>query len=587
MSEHTGAPGPGPAPAPGSDPVAVRAPGPATGPVATASLPRPKPAGDYVSTTNACKLCTPLGACVAYRGVDGCVPLLHGSQGCSTYIRRYTISHYREPVDIASSNFSEDTAVFGGAENLSRAISNVTSKYDPKVIGIATTCLSETIGEDMDLLTRELQTRAAQRGETLPPIVACSTAAYAGTHVDGFHAAVRTLVATLAEGVRGGADTASGAAPKPAARPLPRRGRAFVDPEPAAPDAAAAGRPPVPAVKPLPRVGRAFVDPTPEASGAPAVEQAPVTPGKPLARRGRAFTFDAPALAAGHVNLLPGFVSPADLRYLLELVTDFGLPIVMVPDYSRSLDAPALETYEKVPQGGTTIDELKSTGSARASIELGRTLAANNDTAAAFLQSEFAVPRHALGTPIGVRETDRLAALLETLSGRELPANHAAERGRLIDAYVDGHKYVSRKRAVVYGEEDLVAGLVSFLAEIGIVPVLAASGGESGALRQAIDAVAPDLADQIQVVGGADFADIGEATKELQPDLIIGSSKGYRIARELQIPLVRVGFPVHDRIGGQRLAHLGYRGAAELYDRIVNTLLEAKQDASPVGFAYL
>ena len=47
----------------------------------------------FTSTRNACKLCTPLGACLAFRGVEGCIPFLHGSQGCSTYIRRYLISH--------------------------------------------------------------------------------------------------------------------------------------------------------------------------------------------------------------------------------------------------------------------------------------------------------------------------------------------------------------------------------------------------------------------------------------------------------------------------------------------------------------
>ena len=48
-----------------------------------------------------------------------------------------------------------------------------------------------------------------------------------------------------------------------------------------------------------------------------------------------------------------------------------------------------------------------------------------------------------------------------------------------------------------------------------------------------------------------------------------------------------VGFPIHDRIGGQRVLHLGYRGAQEIYDRIVNALLEVKQETSPVGYAYL
>jgi len=53
------------------------------------------------------------------------------------------------------------------------------------------------------------------------------------------------------------------------------------------------------------------------------------------------------------------------------------------------------------------------------------------------------------------------------------------------------------------------------------------------------------------------------------------------------VPLIRVGFPVHDRIGGQRILHLGYRGAQHLFDLVVNTLLEVKQDSSAIGYSYL
>ena len=58
-----------------------------------------KPAAppSYVSTRNACKLCAPLGACLVFRGIEGAVPFLHGSQGCATYMRRYIISHFRSP----------------------------------------------------------------------------------------------------------------------------------------------------------------------------------------------------------------------------------------------------------------------------------------------------------------------------------------------------------------------------------------------------------------------------------------------------------------------------------------------------------
>ena len=74
---------------------------------------------------NACKLCTPLGASLAFKGIKGAIPLLHGSQGCSTYMRRYLISHYKEPVDIACSNFGEQTAIFGGGVNLKIALENL------------------------------------------------------------------------------------------------------------------------------------------------------------------------------------------------------------------------------------------------------------------------------------------------------------------------------------------------------------------------------------------------------------------------------------------------------------------------------
>src|SRR3989339_470737 len=109
-------------------------------------------AKSYTATRNACKMCTPLGAALVFHGIEGAIPLLHGSQGCSTYMRRYLISHFKEPVDIASSNFSEETAIFGGGANLKLAIENIIRQYSPGMIGIATTCLSETIGDDVPMI---------------------------------------------------------------------------------------------------------------------------------------------------------------------------------------------------------------------------------------------------------------------------------------------------------------------------------------------------------------------------------------------------------------------------------------------------
>jgi nitrogenase molybdenum-iron protein NifN len=439
------------------------------------------------ATRNACKLCAPLGACLALRGVAGAVPFLHGSQGCATYIRRYLISHFREPADIAVSGFSEATAVFGGGDNLRNGLNNLARQYHPKLIGIATTCLPETIGEDVGHLLREFR----PEGGAPFRIVHVSTPSYRGTHIDGFHATLKALVEQLAEG-----------------------------------------------------------GPT-----------------------------------GDRVNVFPGMVSPADLRYLKEVLADFGLDAILLPDYSETLDGPQLEEYENIPAGGTPVADLRSMGRARASIELGRTMA-DTGTAAASLQDKFGVPRRKLGWPMGVVETDRFFVALSELTGRPMPERHAQERGRLVDAYVDAHKYVFGRRAVVFGEEDLVVGVTAFLAEIGVKPVLCASGGESGRLEDAIKAVTGDVTDPIVVREGMDFATMGEVARGLAPDVMIGSSKGYSVARELDVPLIRVGFPIHDRIGGQRILHLGYRGAQQLFDAVTNTLLARAQERSPVGYSY-
>ena len=469
--------------------------------VSPSTTPSGGDSGDAPSgSSNPCKLCTPLGACIAFKGVAGCVPLLHGSQGCSTYIRRYCISHYREPIDIASSNFSEDSAVFGGRQNLHLSIDNITRQYRPALVGIATTCLSETMGENVPMMLAEY--RAEERslpeeGEA-PELVHVSTPSFKGTHVDGFHATVRSLVNTFA--------------------------------------------------------------------------------GKTEAH---------PAGVVAPVALFPGMVSPADLRHLRTVFGLWGVPVSILPDYSETLDGPSWADYERLPAGGTTLDEIRGMAWAPGAVEFGCVLAGESKTAGAILAERFAVRHHRLGLPIGLRETDRFFGVVEAISGREVPELFERERGRLVDSYVDGHKYLAGRRAVVYGESDLVAALAIFLAETGVTPVLCASGERNGRLEPAILAAAPELAGKIQVLEGSDFTDISEGIASLAPDLLIGSSKGHKLARELGIPLVRCGFPIHDRIGAQRIQHLCYAGSQQLYDRIANALLERKQDGSEVGYSYL
>jgi len=48
-----------------------------------------------------------------------------------------------------TSSFTEGSAVFGGQANLLQAITNMFALYNPDIIAIHTTCLSETIGDDI------------------------------------------------------------------------------------------------------------------------------------------------------------------------------------------------------------------------------------------------------------------------------------------------------------------------------------------------------------------------------------------------------------------------------------------------------
>lgn len=452
------------------------------------------PAHHFVSARNGCKMCAPLGASIAYRGIQGCIPLIHGSQGCSTYIRRYTISHFREPVDIASSNFTEATAIFGGKKNLDTALDNVTRQYKPEAIGITSTCLSETIGDDIPMILHEYAAeRAAFQSvhpETVcPPVFYASTPSYKGTHINGFHTALYSVVSSM-----------------------------------------------VPAV-----------------------------------RR---------ESAGERVNIISGFVSPEDIREIHSIMKEYGVPYTLLPDYSKSLDGPSWEEYEKLPEGGTKLCDISSMGKAAGTVYLGKAVQ-KEQNAGLWLESACGVPLHQVLLPVGIENTDAFFNALTIISGKRMPENQTEIRGRLIDAYIDGHKYCFGKRAIVYGDEDFVLSMCAFLREIGIIPVLAATGApkivtESGT-DEKLEAVSDDT----------DFETMLEKSKSLEPDIVIGNSKGYYLSRRLNVPLVRCGFPIHDRVGGQRILTLGYRGTLNLFDLVCNALMEYKQEKAGKGWSYV
>ena len=49
------------------------------------------------------KLSQPMGAVLAFLGVDKCMPLMHGGQGCTSFTKVFFTRHFCEPIAIQTS----------------------------------------------------------------------------------------------------------------------------------------------------------------------------------------------------------------------------------------------------------------------------------------------------------------------------------------------------------------------------------------------------------------------------------------------------------------------------------------------------
>ncbi len=142
---------------------------------------------------NPAKTCQPIGAMYAALGIHGCLPHSHGSQGCCAYHRMHLTRHFRDPVLASSSSFTEGASVFGGAANLKTSIKNVFAIYNPEIMAVHTTCLSETIGDDIPNIIKQAE---IPEGKT---VIHVNTPSYQGSHVTGFSGMCKAMVSYLAE----------------------------------------------------------------------------------------------------------------------------------------------------------------------------------------------------------------------------------------------------------------------------------------------------------------------------------------------------------------------------------------------------
>ena len=76
----------------------------------------------------------------------------YGSQGCASYTKVFYTRHFNEPIAIYNTSVSDITAVLdGGDYSILLSIENITkkNKFVPELIGLHTTGLTETKGDDV------------------------------------------------------------------------------------------------------------------------------------------------------------------------------------------------------------------------------------------------------------------------------------------------------------------------------------------------------------------------------------------------------------------------------------------------------
>ncbi len=428
---------------------------------------------------NPAKTCQPIGAMYAALGVHGCMPHSHGSQGCCAYHRSHLTRHYKEPVVATTSSFTEGASVFGGMANLQTALENIFTIYDPEMVAVHTTCLSEVIGDDIPMIIKK-----ATEGGKIPEgkvVIHANTPSFVGSHITGFANQCTAFVKYLAE---------------------------------------------------------------------PSENQRNV------------------------VNLFPGWVEPADMRELKRLAALVGVECILTPDTSDVLDTAYDGKYRMYPEGGTPIAKLREMGQSFLTIALGPLA---SKPAADELEKKCKVPSKLLELPIGVSATDAFVNALRLAGDTSVPSELEKERGRLVDMISDMSQYLFNKRVALFGDPDHLTPLTKFLVEMGMSPAIIVTGTPGKKWAKRLGEIAPEA----EVHAFSDIHYLHQWIKRNPVDLLMGNTYGKFVARSENVPFVRFGFPILDRVGHRAFPTLGYAGAMRLVEKITDALFDYRDREDP------
>jgi nitrogenase molybdenum-iron protein NifN len=426
---------------------------------------------------NPLKSSQPLGAAFAYLGVDGAMPLFHGSQGCTSFALVLFVRHFKETIPLQTTAMDEVATILGGADHLEEAILNLKNRTKPSLIGVCTTALVETRGEDIasDIAGIRMK-RAEELGGT--EVVLSSTPDFDGSIEEGWAKAVTSMI----NGV--------------------------------------------------------------------------TIPGE--CRRDPA-----------KIAILPGWhLTVADIEHLRETVESFGLVPVILPDISGSLDGTVPERWIPTTYGGTKVDDIRNLGDCFQAIAIGEHMRGPAEA----LQAKTGVPYTLFQELSGMEAIDRFMTMLAMISGNPVPLEVRRRRAQLQDALLDGHFHFGGRRIAIAAEPDHLFQLAAFFAGMGAeVAAAVTTTGTSRILQQV-------ATDTVQV---GDLADLERLAGDVGAELIVTHSHGRQASERLGVPLMRVGFPIFDRLGSQHKKTILYEGVRDFLFEAANLFQSQIRQPNP------
>jgi nitrogenase molybdenum-iron protein NifN len=430
-------------------------------------------------STNPLKSSAALGAANAYLGVEGAIPLLHGAQGCTAFALVAMVRHYDEPIPLQTTAMNEISAILGGAEQVEEAIDNLKRKAAPALIGIASTALTETRGEDVGGELRALRERRADLADTA--VVYAATPDFIGGLEDGWARAVGAMIDELVPPCR--------------------------------------------------------------------------------------------ATRARQVNLLAGsHLTAADVEELTGLVRAFDLEPIVLPDISTSLDGHVDETWRGTARGGTPLAAIRRMGESACTLVVGESLAG----AAERLEARTGTPFRVFDRLTGLRAVDGFVATLMALAEvRDAPAVVRRDRSRCVDAMLDAHFHTGGLKLAIGADPDLLFALGSALVDMGATVVAAASTSWANPVLARVPT------DEVAV---ADLGELERRAAVAGAELLVTNAHGRQAAERLELPLVRAGFPIFDRLGAQDACRVGYRGTRAFLLEIANAVQGRAHHPHPAHF---